>query len=89
MKTDPNYPANPTEVSYNDCGEMIDTQTSNSSGISRGLTKREHFASIAMQGLLANPNGGMQENNATTYVPELISKLALLHADALITALNK
>jgi hypothetical protein len=55
----------------------------------RGLTKREHFAAMAMQGMLANSDGAMNENNMRVYSPDSISKLATLHADALIEALNK
>jgi hypothetical protein len=47
-----------------------------------GLTKREHFAAMAMQGLLANySNRGM---NIDT-----IAKQAVNAADELINALNK
>lgn len=53
-----------------------------------GLTKREHFAAMAMQGLLANSNGAINEHGMRVHSPESISGLALLHADALIEALN-
>ena len=49
--------------------------------ISGGLTKREYFAGLALQGLLANPEIPIGElSNATE---------AVEYADALITALNK
>jgi len=54
-----------------------------------GLTKREYFAGLAMQGLLANPNGAMMESNRTTVAPHSLATVALQHADALITELNK
>lgn len=41
----------------------------------KGLTKREYFASMAMQGILANGSGTIKD--------------ALLWADALIAALNE
>lgn len=49
-------------------------------GDSRGLTKREYFAAIAMQGLLAN--GAVLEKSA-------ITQNATRLADYLIDALNK
>jgi len=55
----------------------------------KGLTKREYFAAMAMQGLLSNVNGGTTEQNVKTFSPYGISKLALLHADELIDSLNK
>ena len=48
---------------------------------SKSLTKREYFAAMAMQGLLANPE--LTED----YV--LIAKDAVQMADALINALNE
>lgn len=48
---------------------------------SDGLTKREYFAAIAMQGLLA-----CESNNNESYAR--IAEWAVKHADALITALN-
>lgn len=44
------------------------------------ITKREHFAALAMQGMCADPS--MRDVNA-------ISKLAVEAADSLIDALNK
>ena len=53
-----------------------------------GLTKREYFAGLAMQGLLSNPNGGMTEGSGRTFSPDGISDLALKHADALLEKLS-
>lgn len=57
---------------------------------SRGLTIREYFAALALQGLLANPNVvgsiGVPEN--PDYDDQL-AKEALDSADALIKALNE
>jgi hypothetical protein len=50
---------------------------------SHGITKREYFAAIALQGLMANSH--ITERLKT---PE-ISILAIRGADALIDALNK
>jgi hypothetical protein len=48
--------------------------------ISKGLTKREYFASMALQGILAN----------SYLIPEIEhqTKFAVKYADALIEALN-
>lgn len=57
-------------------------QTSgNANGFMEGLTKREYFAAMAMQGLLAD------ENNHGHI--ELIALDAVRFTDALINALNK
>ena len=53
-----------------------------------GLTKREHYAGLAMQGLLANCNGGMTSGGSRTFSPNGISELALLHADELLKQLE-
>ena len=54
-----------------------------------GLTKREYFAGLAMQGLLANCNGGMTSGGSRTFSPNGISELALLHADELLKQLEE
>jgi hypothetical protein len=46
-----------------------------------GLTKREYFAAMALQGLLAFPNGHTQFED--------IAKGAVIAADQLIIELNK
>ena len=53
-----------------------------------GLTKREYFAGLAMQGLLANSYGGMTSGGSRTFSPNEISKLAVLHADELLKQLE-
>jgi len=45
-----------------------------------GLTKREHFAALAMQGFCAAPNMGAGAD---------VARLAVAFADELIAALNK
>jgi hypothetical protein len=53
-----------------------------------GLSKRELFAVMAMQGLLANPiyaSGGVKINGATM----TMDQAAIFLADALIETLNK
>lgn len=49
-----------------------------------GLTKREYFAAMALQGILANSEEG---NNSWNY--DIIGKHCVLAADALIEQLNK
>ena len=53
-----------------------------------GLTKREYFAGLAMQGLLANSYGGMTSGGSRTFSPNEISKLAVIHADELLKQLE-
>ena len=55
---------------------------------SLGLTKREYFAGLAMQGLLANCNGGMTSGGNHVFSPNGISELAVLHADELLKQLE-
>lgn len=70
--------------------EYIDSMLDpNGSFTQYGLTKREFFAGLAMQGLLANSNGGMTSGGSMTFSPSGISELAVLHADALLEALSK
>lgn len=47
-----------------------------------GLTKREYFAAIAMQGMLSNPE------NAHVYYEKIV-QTSILYADKLIEELNK
>ena len=56
---------------------------------SLGLTKREYFAGLAMQGLLANCNGGMTSGGSRTFSPNEISKLAVIHAEELLKQLEE
>jgi hypothetical protein len=48
--------------------------------VAHGLTKREHFAALAMQGILSSDSGQGYE---------FVSSEAVTYADALIKALNK
>ena len=50
-------------------------------GVQDGLTKREYFAAMAMQGILVR---GRESN-----YPETLAEEAVEQADALIEALNK
>jgi hypothetical protein len=53
------------------------------STFSSGLSKREYFAALAMQGILRDTN------TAPHYSDESVAKSAVEMADALIAALNK
>ena len=49
--------------------------------LNKGLTKREYFAAMALQGMLASANN-------TLFDYETIATHSVKHADALINALN-
>jgi hypothetical protein len=51
----------------------------------RGLSKREYFAALAMQGLIASETANDFDRSRT---PEDVAKLAVDQADMLIEALN-
>lgn len=77
MPTDPHDYAQPTPAPYRDpnSDEMFYPEG--------GLTKREHFAALAMQGILAHPS-------AAAYMdPPEVARGAKECADALINALNE
>lgn len=71
------YPMNFEYTGEVDGIPSINTKTS------FGLTKREYFAALAMQGLLTGI-----EQNATIYYHE-VAKDAVIAADELINQLNK
>jgi hypothetical protein len=56
-----------------------DKNTFGSQDLGGGLTKREHFAALAMQGLMARPDWAFAN----------VAEHAVEVADALIEALNK
>ena len=62
--------------------ESINTIEYNNNYISTGLTKREYFAAMALQGALAN-------KFAHERTIEMITESAVKLADALIEELNK
>ena len=82
MKTNPNEPMNPTTFEH-------------SSVRSTGLSKREHFATLAMQGVLASPETittflkEQRISDLNMQPSECIAKYAVIQADALIKALNE
>ena len=55
-----------------------------------GLTKREHYAGLAMQGMLSNSGtSNYLKGNIDLLVPELVSKFAIEYADELLKQLEK
>jgi hypothetical protein len=81
MKTNPNDPAQPNEQ-----GIVYDLEGNISNQSYVGLTKREHFAAMAMQGFLSGSIGTITPGNKTVTD---ISIYSVRIADALIEALNK
>ena len=53
--------------------------------ICNGLTKREYFAGLAMQGLLSNPDFSIPAKDSRVYIAEKSVKLA----DVLLKELSK
>lgn len=53
-----------------------------------GLTKREYFAALAMQGLLTSSLDESQINVAPRLIGEVVAEYAVGYADALIAELN-
>jgi len=83
MKTEPNDSINPCEVTFDENGNTKEFQQSISSIITRGLTKREYFAAMVLQGLCAN------SHVYDRCTDEKLSEVAVINADALINALNE
>ena len=53
-----------------------------------GMTLREHFAGLAMQGLLANPHYAQQMEDGDRFQGS-VESAARYHADALLAELSK
>ena len=82
-------PINPsTSIKISDT-EFFEYNLPNKERQYSGLTKREYFAGLAMQGLLANCNGGMTSGGNHVFSPNGISELAVLHADELLKQLEE
>lgn len=54
-----------------------------------GLTKREYFAAMALQGMLSNNHGFTTDTGITSTGIDQKARFCTLMADALIEALNK
>ena len=70
LKTDGNHPTDAINIVNSDINRIIN----------KGLTKREYFAAMAMQGIMSYPRMQPNESEAAFCVEM---------ADALIEALNK
>ena len=73
----PAYPHSVTHYGTNTFGQSVERVTETHSG----LSKREYFAAMAMQGLLAD--------SATETSVEVTAAMAVHQADALLAALAK
>ncbi len=62
---------------------FVETREMQGESISFGLTKREHFAAMAMQGMLSDECGGVGQ----TWPADACANRACLFADALLRAL--
>lgn len=79
MKTDPNDSSGPTNsLVFPNNGEVMYGQN--------GLTKREYFAAIALQGILAGTSG---VESLASIGPSGWASVAVSQAEALIEELNK
>ena len=71
---------------------FVETHEMQGESISFGLTKRELFAAMAMQGILANPGGPIQADDMNGSVCNCtradVGDLATSLADALLRALS-
>lgn len=82
-------PAFPVEVAFS--GDVLrGQQTGSYSGWATGLTKRELFAAMAMQGIISceHPSACAVEISGGK-MPSDVAKQAVYMADALIAELNK
>lgn len=62
--TNSERPAYPTEVAFHDGKLLESNQTSERTGTFPGLTKRELFAAMFMQGMMAHPGAGSQRDGS-------------------------
>ena len=91
MKTKPNEPINCPDGSYREC-----TKEHALTREGAGLTKREYFAALAMQGVIAALSSGEFFDSLHAGAVSLgianevmMARMAVDSADALIEALNK
>lgn len=83
MKTFPSEPCFPVNTAVNPDDGTLGHQTSSQPTLWQfgGLTKREHFASQAMRGLMASPQNLEMDIND-------LARWAIEYADCLIEELN-
>lgn len=73
-------PAMPISVTQGPSGDVL---TTDDYGVGMGLSKREHFAAMAMQGLLSNARHTENDCNLIDMIPGCVEL-----ADALLVALE-
>lgn len=76
-------PAHPVECSFDEDGTMTGVRTGEYTGFSTGLTKREYFAAMAMQGILSRAGNW---NDVKDY--SFVYNESLRHADGLLKQLE-
>jgi len=76
-------PVNPTPIAGGDESVVNIHSMANSTGMTEGITLREHFASMAMQGLLS------QHNLKQPTDQQIICQLSVELADTLLDELAK
>ncbi len=90
MKIDPNGQAFPSERGR--VPEVVGTNDQEGNGHAHGLTIRAYFAGLAMQGIIARGVDDREEaamrKDGRSY-EMLVAGMSLLHAEALIAALNR
>jgi hypothetical protein len=80
MKTEPNHPSTPIANIHG--SPSLFSYVTQSEEMTTGLTKREHFAGLAMQGIMANQSCyTLKDNQKAEY--------AIIMADLLIAELNR
>ena len=88
----PAMPVSELQASDIDCAVGMPKKYGMPTGL--GLTKREHFAGLAMQGLLSNSGGVIQASNMAGFAwcntdEEGAALMAVSIADALLTELDR
>lgn len=54
-----------------------------------GITMREYFAGLAMQGMLANPERHTHNADGETWAADALGEASVRYADALLLALEQ
>jgi hypothetical protein len=83
-----NEPAFPVEVEHAD-GEIHGIQTGNTTGWRKGITKREYFSAMAMQGLLSCRAMENITNNMGLPDLTIVAQEAVAYADHLLQQLEQ
>ena len=84
MSFNGDLPANAAPMAVSHSGDVYNIATE-SGGEFSGLTKREHFAAMAMQGICNNAG----RNGHEFHNPDALAKEAVIIAEALLEELSK